>query len=91
MDLYTRNILVGIFAVLVIGTVFAGEMITWAHCDLDTAKDRVQEIGLGVSTSGTLFLVFVYVKHTKKQRKKASKRPSFLSHEYHAPKVNAKR
>lgn len=91
MDLYTRNILVGIFAVLVMGTVFVGEMITWTHCDLDAAKNMVQGISLGVSTSGTLFLAFAYFKDAKKQKKKAGKKSSFLSHDYHGPKLKVKK
>ena len=90
MDLYTRNILVGIFAVLVMGTVVVGEMITWTHCDLDTAKHMVQKISLGVSTSGTLFLVFAYFKDTKKRKRKTVKGSSFFSHTYHGPKLKAK-
>jgi hypothetical protein len=90
MDLYTRNILVGIFAILVIGTVVVGEMVSWTHCDIDTAKDMVQRISLGVSTSGTLFLVFTYFKNSKKQ-KKARKKSAFFSHDYHGPKLNTKR
>jgi hypothetical protein len=90
MDLYTRNILVGIFAILVMGTVVVGEMVSWTHCDIDTAKDVVQRISLGVSTSGTLFLVFTYFKNSKKQ-KKARKKSAFFSHDYHGPKLNAKR
>ena len=91
MDLYTRNILVGIFAVLVMGTVFVGEMISWTHCDIAAAKDMVQKISLGVSTSGTLFLGFVYFKDTKKRKKKAVKGSSFFSHDYHGPKLKVKR
>ncbi len=90
MDLYTRNILVAVFAVLVMGTVVVGEMIAWTHCDIDTAKDVVQKISLGVSTSGTLFLVFAYFKDSRKQ-KKARKRSSFFSHEYHGPRLKPKR
>ena len=78
MDLYTRNILVGIFAVLIMGTVVVGEMITWSHCDLDAAKNMVQEISLGVSTSGTLFLAFAYFKDAKKQRRKPARNPHFF-------------
>lgn len=78
MDLYTRNILVGIFAVLVMGTVLAGEVIGWAHCDIDTAKEMVQKIGLGVSASGTLFLVCflvcAYLKEVKKQKRRTGEK-----------------
>jgi hypothetical protein len=91
MDLYTRNILVGIFAILVMGTIFVGEMISWTHCDIDAAKDMVQKIGLGVSTSGTLFLAFVYFKDSKKQQKKEARNKSgFFSHDYHGPKLKTK-
>jgi hypothetical protein len=90
MDLYTRNILVGVFAILVIGTVVVGEMISWTHCDIDTAKDVVQKISLGVSSSGTLFLAFAYFRGSKKQ-KKARKKSAFFSHEYHGPKLKVKR
>jgi hypothetical protein len=71
MDLYTRNVLVGVFAVLVMGTVLAGEVIAWAHYDIDIAKEMVQKIGLGLSVSGTLVLVCAYLKETKKLKKKA--------------------
>jgi hypothetical protein len=91
MDLYTRNILVGVFAILVMGTVVVGEMISWTHCDIDTAKDMVQKIGLGVSTSGTLFLALVYFKGSKKQKKEARNKSGFFSHDYHGPKLKAKR
>ena len=91
MDLYTRNILVAIFAVLVMGTIMIGEMLAWTHCDIDTAKSMVQKISLGISTSGTLFLVVVYLKGTKKQKVKACKKSSFFSHDYHAPKLKEKR
>ena len=91
MDLYTRNILVGIFAVLVMGTVVVGEMISWTHCDMNTAKNMVQKIGLGVSTSGTLFLVFVYFKDTRKRKRKSDKESSFFSHHYHGPKLKVKK
>jgi hypothetical protein len=91
MDLYTKNVLVGIFALLVMGTVLVGEMISWTHCDLDTAKDLVQKISLGVSTSGTLFLTFVYFKDSKKQKKNTRKSSSFFSHDYHGPKLKLKK
>jgi hypothetical protein len=91
MDLYTRNILVGIFAVLVMGTVVVGEMISWTHCDINVAKDLVRKISLGVSTSGTLFLVFVYFKDAKKQKKKDARRSSFFSHDYHGPTLKVKK
>jgi hypothetical protein len=91
MDLYTRNVLVAIFAVLVMGTVVTGEVVTWANYDIDAAKDLIQKISLGVSTSGTLFLLFVYFKGARKQRRKVSKRPSFFSHQYHRPNLNVKR
>ncbi|HME41656.1 MAG TPA: hypothetical protein VKF36_01105 [Syntrophorhabdales bacterium] len=91
MDLYTRNILVGIFAVLVMGTIVAGEMITWTHCDMETAKDMVQKISLGVSTFGTLFLGFVYFRGSKKRKRKAAKGSSFFSHDYHGPKLKVKK
>jgi hypothetical protein len=91
MDLYTRNILVGIFAVLVIGTVVVGEMISWTHCDLEVAKSMVQKVSLGVSTSGALFLGFAYFRSTKNSRRKSSKRSSFFSHDYHGPKLRTKR
>ena len=91
MDLYTRNILVGIFAVLVMGTVVIGEMITWTHCDMNTAKDMVQKISLGVSTSGALFLLFVYFKDTRKRKSKSAKGSSFFSHDYHGPRLKVKK
>jgi hypothetical protein len=91
MDLYVRNVLVGIFAVLVMGTVVVGEMISWTHCDIDIAKDMVQKVSLGVSTSGTLFLAFVYFKDSKKQKKKARRKSAFFSHDYHGPTLKAKR
>jgi len=91
MDLYTRNILVGIFAVLVMGTIIIGETLTWTQCDLDMAKSMVQKISLGISTSGTLFLVAVYLKDTRKRKEKEGKRASFFSHEYHTPKLREKR
>ena len=91
MDLYARNILVGIFAVLVMGTIVVGEMITWTHCDMETAKDTVQKISLGVSTSGTLFLGFVYFRDSKKRKRKAAKGSSFFSHDYHGPKLKVKK
>ncbi len=91
MDLYTRNILVGIFAVLVMGTIVVGEMITWTHCDMETAKDMVQEISLGVSTFGTLFLGFVYLRDSKKRKRKAAKKSSFFSHDYYGPKLKVKK
>ena len=91
MDLYARNILVSIFAILVMGTVVVGEMIAWTQCDLDTAKDRVQKIGLGVSTSGTLFLGFVYFWDSRKRKRKAAKGSSFFSHDYHGPKLKVKK
>jgi len=91
MDLYTRNILVGIFAVLVMGTVVVGEMVNWTHCDLETAKSVVQKVSLGVSTLGTVFLGFVFFKGTKKRKRKTSKASSFFSHNYHGPTLKAKR
>ena len=90
MDLRTRNVLVGIFAVLVMGTIFVGEMISWTHCDLDTAKSVVQRVSLGVSTLGTVFLGFVYFKGVKKQKRKSPKRASLFSHNYHGPKLKSK-
>jgi hypothetical protein len=62
-------------------------MISWTHCEIETAKDMVQKISLGVSTSGTLFLVFVYFKDSKKQKREARKKSSFFSHDYHGPKL----
>ena len=91
MDLYTRNVLVGIFAVLVMSTIFVGEMLAWTHCDIDTAKSIVQKISLGISTSGTLFLVVVYLKDAKKHKVKTSKKSSFFSHDYHVLKLKEKR
>jgi hypothetical protein len=91
MDLYTRNILVGIFAVLLMGTIMVGEMVTWTHCDLETAKSMVQKISLGISTSGALFLGFVYFKITKMNKRKKPKKSSFFSHDYHGPRLKAKR
>lgn len=90
MDLYTRNLLVGAFAVLVMSAVVVGEMVTWASCDIDAAKDVVQKVSLGVSTSGTLFLAFVYLRDSKKQKGKNGKKSSFFSHEYHGPKLKSK-
>jgi hypothetical protein len=91
MDLYTRNILVGMFAVLVMSAIIIGEMLAWIHCDIDTAKSMVQKISIGISTSGTLFLVFVYLKDAKSQKAKARKKSSFFSHNYHVPKLKEKR
>ena len=91
MDLYTRNILVGIFAVLVMATVVVGEMVNWTHCDLETAKNVVQKVGLGVSTLGAVFLGFVFFKATKKRKGRNSKAFSFFSHNYHGPKLKVKK
>jgi len=91
MDLYTRNLLVGIFAVLVMSAIIIGEMLAWTHCDIETAKAMVQKISIGISTSGTLFLVVVYLKDAKKHRAKAGKKSSFFSHDYHTPKLKQKR
>ncbi len=91
MDLYTRNILVGIFAVLLMGTVVTGEILTWTQWDIETAKSMVEKVSLGVSTSGTLFLVFVYLKDAKKERRTNSKNASFFSHDFHTPKLKEKR
>jgi hypothetical protein len=91
MDLYTRNVLVGIFAVLVMSTIIIGETLAWTRCDIDTAKSMVQKISLGISTSGTLFLVVVYLKDAKKQKAKAGKKSSYFSHDYHTPKLKEKR
>ncbi|MBP1730937.1 MAG: hypothetical protein H6Q55_1366 [Deltaproteobacteria bacterium] len=90
MDLYTRNVLVGAFAILVMSAVVVGEMVTWVSCDIDTAKDLVQKVSLGVSTSGTLFLAFVYVRASKRQKGRNGKKSSFFSHEYHGPKLKGK-
>ncbi len=73
MDLYTRNILVGIFAVLVMGMVLGGEVIAWAHYDIDAVKAMVQKISLAVSALGTLFLVCAYLKEMRKQKRRIGK------------------
>jgi hypothetical protein len=73
------------------GTIVVGEMITWTHCDMETAKDMVQKISLGVSTFGTLFLGCVYLRDSKKRKKKAAKKSSFFSHDYYGPKLKVKK
>jgi hypothetical protein len=93
MDLYTKNVLVGAFAILVMSAVVVGEMVTWASCDIDTAKDVVQKVSIGVSTSGTLFLGFVYLRGSRRQKDKKGKehkKSSLFSHEYHGPKLKRK-
>lgn len=90
MDLYTRNVLVGAFAILVMSAVLVGEVVTWASCDIETAKEVVQKVSLGVSTSGTLFLAFIYVRGSKRQKGKNASKSSFFSHEYHGPKLKPK-
>jgi hypothetical protein len=93
MDLYTRNVLVGAFAILVMSAVVVGEMVTWASCDIDTAKDVVQKVSVGVSTSGTLFLGFVYLRDARRRKDKNPKdrkKSSFFSHEYHGPKLKGR-
>ena len=91
MDLYTRNILVGIFAVVVMSTVVVGEIVTWAHFNVDTVKSIVERIGFSVSTLGTVVLGFIYFKTTKKRKRRSAKASPFFSHTYHGPTLKIKK
>ncbi len=91
LDLYTRNILVGIFAVVVMTTVVVGEIVTWAHWNVDTVKSMVQKIGFSLSTFGTVLLGFIYFKFAKKRKRKKTKALSFFSPKYYGPTLKLKK
>ncbi len=83
MDLYTRNVLVGIFAIVVIGTVAIGEMT-----DVDTVKSLLEKISLAV-TLATICVGCIYLRATKKRKKRTQ--VSNFSEIYDSPAIKAKK